>query len=440
MTSPRKASTTLRRVPVELPLPERDPAPAARDFGALAWQGSVRLAADRASGVTAARRQAHVRAGLFERALALGADHAAGPHRERPEAARRLLAHIDALAEAGTSPAALGALAGDAEIDRVGALWTITLLHGCLDAPDAEEAFLAFLDGLDPARFTSYRPVVEIAEALAIQPNPMLLAAARPWTSGLRAAIAIEATGPDEITADLAQRAYRTGDPLVIAAIERLFARAPSDVRPAGARASWMDIQVPALSFEVARARLLQRDLEPLFCVRVRDARAIAALGPHAMDVLAIAGDATDAALAAEVAGAHASSPMLLDAMGRAGYPSLFPRLLADLADDDLDDDAHAALAAALGPLVPRPRVPAWEAAIGTLGDHDGAPSRLRGGEPHAMSSVLAEMGRADLSAIDLLARADEVLVKTGRPSRVRWDVFGASLEGAVSELGRLAR
>lgn len=439
----RRASSTLTLVPASAPLFEREAPAADRAFEALDWQGEVRLAADRASGISAPRWQQHVRAGLLERALSLGADHREGPHASRPEVGRRLLAHIDALAEAGLSFAGLRAFSEEAELDNPGALWTLTLLFGCLDLGDADEAFMSWIASLDEALFFTYRGVVEIAEALALQPNPRIRAGAASWLGGpsaVLAAIALETMSFEQLSEDAVLRLDRRDDPLVHAAMERLLTRSPEAAqRPRSRRASWMELRAPALAYEVARARILARDLDPLLRLRQRDPRALVTLGPYAMDVLALAGDGSDGELAREIALGFATTPGLLDAMGRAGLPSLFPRLLAALEDDDVEDEAHAALGTALGPQLARPSRAAWERVIAALPGAE-VSTRLRGGEPHTLTTVLEEMRRAELSAPDLRARADELAVRSGKPFQVNWDALGASLAGALSELSRLAR
>ncbi|WP_437819577.1 hypothetical protein [Sorangium sp. So ce1078] len=442
--SVRRASTGLQRVVPAAPLAGRDPSPAERELAALDWQGEVRLDAERAAGLSAALWQQHVRTGLLERALALGADHRAGPHLARPEVARRLLAHIDALAEAGLTPAELAACAGEVDLEHPGAPWALAILFGCLAAAGVEDAFEAWLASLDGAAFATYGGVLEIADAIATQPSADLRERARRWATRLDqpvlAAISLEAAHPGELPAEALAALARARSPLVQAAVERYVARTPPDAaRPAPGRASWVDVEGPAFAYEVARARMLQRDLEPLDRVRRMDPRALAALGPYALDVLALAGDAGDRELARDLAAGIPSTPGSLDAMGRIGLPSLFPRLLAELGSDELDEEAHGALVTALGDRVAAPSAAAWEAAIAAL---PGAaePARLRGGERHSPRSVLAEMRRPDLSAGAVRARADELLARAGRPAQVAWDAFGATLEGALSDLARLAR
>ena len=439
----RKASSFLTMVPALPPLMERETPARDQAVAALDWQGEVRLAADRAGGTSAPRWQQHVRTGLLERALSLGADHWAGPHLERPEAGRRLLAHIDALGEAGLSYAGLQAFSEEAEIDNPGALWTLALLFGCLDLEGAPEAFESWVGSLDEALFVTYRGLLEIAEALAIQPNPQIRAGATRWLAGPSAvlvAVALETIAPEQLTEDARLRLDRWDNPIVDAAIERFAMRPPVDATRARLhRASWLDVTAPAFAYEIARARILARDLDPLLGVRQRDPRALRALGPYAMDVVALAGDGSDQDLARDLALGLPTTPGLLDAMGRAGLTSLFPRLLAALSDDDFEDEAHAALATALGPRVARPSRAAWEEVIAALPKPHGS-TRLRGGIPHTPASVLEEMRRPDLSAHDLRIRADELFVRRGEQISVEWGAVGVSLTGALSELARLVR
>jgi hypothetical protein len=437
------ASPALQMVPVSPALTEREPSAVGLEWGALEWQGEVLLAADRASGLSAPRWQQHVRTGLLERALSLGADHCERPHLGRPETGRRLLAHIDALAEAGLSPEELGAFAGEAELEHPGALWVVTVLFGCLSVSTAEEAFEAWVTSLDPALFLDYRAIHEIAEALTIQPNPRLLSLAQRWAAGpseILSAIAVETMSLDQLSDDALVRLTRADGPLVQAAVERLVARSPeNDARVTSRRGSWIDVTVPALAHEMARARILGRDLEPLTRLRQRDDRAIGALGPYSLDVLALAGAGGDEDLVRDLVLGVPTTASLLDTMGRVGLPALFPRLLSALESDDFDDDAHLGLVTALGPRVPRGSRPAWEQVIAGL-PKSAEVTRLRGGVPHTLTSVLEEMKRPDLSARGVRARADEVLVQTGKPARIAWGVFGVSLEAALSELARAAR
>jgi hypothetical protein len=439
----RKASSSLTLTPASAPLVERHAPFVEPAFDALDWQGSVRLDAERAAGISAPRWQQHVRTGLLERALSLGADHREGPHLDRPDVARRLLAHVDALAEAGLSFAALQAFAEEAELDNPGALWTLTLLFGCLDLGGADGAFTAWIASLDEALFLAYRGVVEVAEALILQPSGQIRADATRWVTGpspVLTAIALEMTSIEQLPGDALIRLGRRGEPLIRVAVERLHARSPeAPSRPRTTDASWAELGAPALAYEIVRARIVARDFDPLLRLRQRDPAAIGALGPYAMDVLALAGDGSDGDLARELALGFPTTPGLLDAMGRAGLPSLFPRLLAAADDDELDDEAHAALATALGQESGRPSRAAWETTIAALPKSD-VFARIRGGKPHSARAVLEEMRRPELSARDLEARADELFVRAGKQISPAWDTLGASLEGALSELSRLVR
>jgi hypothetical protein len=437
----RRASALLQSVKPVAPLLEREASAADPEWSALAWQGDVRLDPERAVGVSAPAWQHHVRTGLFERLLSLGRDHWDGSHGDRTEVGTRVLAHIDALAEAGMSLDGIAAFAEEAELEHPGEWWTIALLYGCIDVNGADEAFEAWIASLDPASFVTYRPVLEIARAVAVAPSAAIRDRVARWTTDGRevlAAISIEATPLDSISAEKLRVAARSEAPFVHAAAERLFARLPPDVpRPAWQRPSWIDVPVPALSFEVARARLLSRDVEPLALVRQLHARTREALGPYVLEVLALAGDGSDEALALDLARGFPSTDRLLDSMGRLGLPALLPRLMADLAGDDHEDAAHGALTTMLGPRVLRPSVAAWEGVLATL-EKPAQATRLRGGLAYTPSAVLEEMKRPEHSARDLEVRAHELFVRLGRVQAIDWDAFGVSLAGALSELSHL--
>jgi hypothetical protein len=438
----RKASQSLRRVPVTPALAEREGAEVASCEAGLPWPGAVQLVAERAVGISAARWQREVRSGLLERALAMGTEHRAGPHRARPEIALRLLAHVDALAEAGLSLAELHAFAAQVDLSRPGALWVVTLLTGCLDLPALEEAFEAWIGELDPALFDTYDGVVEVADALTVQPNPGLRQRAGRWASHrspVLAACALEAVAPEELSDESLRTLSALDNPIVFAAVDRFLVRTKERPRLKLPRASWVDLPIPALAFASARARLLARDTEPLLRLRAQDARALSALGPYAIDVLALVGSGADDDLVRSLLPSFPSTSGLLDALGRLGTRAVFPRLLAELGSDELDDVAHHSLLTALGPAVERPSAEAWTRVVSGL-PGVGGPQRLRGGSIHSARSIVGEMARPDLSAGDLQARADELSFVTGKLIPANWEAFGVSLDAVVADLARLVR
>src|SRR5262249_35127827 len=149
-------------------------------------------------------------------------------------------------------------------------------------------------------------------------------------SSGVLCAIALEMRSPDPLATDVFLRLTQMDSPLVQVALERFLARFP--VQPEyrlWTRPSWIDLTVPALAYESARIRILAQDLEPLVRLREGDAQAVGALGPYAVDVFALAGDGSDQDVVRELVRSFPTTPELLEAMGRVGLPSLFPRLLA---------------------------------------------------------------------------------------------------------------
>lgn len=443
MQSVRSAKTQLGVVMVNRPLAGRAAVP--QDAPALLdWNGTVRLDADRAVGSSAASWQANVRNGLFERALSIGRDHEQGPHRERPETSQRMLAHLDALGEAALTSSALTNLAEETETDRPGTLWTLALLFGTLDAPEMEDAFEAWLGALDPTTFLNFRNVVEVAEAVRTAPSPTLRGRVHSWLHGSQdvlAAIALEASPATALTSEVTNRLARWDAMLVQVAVERAIARSSIEVEwPRRPSASFY-LDVPALSFEVARARMLRGELDPLLALRQEQARAFEAFGPFALDILALGAEAFDQRLALLLVAGRPTNDRLLESMGRVGLASLLPRLLADLGHDDYGDDAHEALTTTLGEvgtsLRLRDRVAAWEERIAALGP-SALERRLRGGEPWSPGAVLNELKREALSAHDVRVRADEILVRVVKPFSADWSAFGAPVDPILSELVRL--
>ena len=455
----RRASRALVQVTANPALasgaPLKKASPPEPAHSALEWRGAARIAAERALGtpVVAARRS--VRTGLLERLIAIGSDHRDGPHAGRPEAANRLLAHVDGLAEVGFSFDDLVDFASTLELGSPGVLWTLVVLFGALDAPRAEEALEAWIGSLDEATLTRYAAVIEIADALRTQPNGLLRAAAARWMdrhSPVLRAVRVEMAAPGELGEPALGKAAADRAPLPFAAFERYLARTP-DIAYPGGRASWMDVDSCSLAYEVAAARVLRGDPEPLHRLRDREPRAIAALGSSAMDLLALAGEGADDGLAREIALRLPTTPELIDAMGRAGMPGLFSRLLAEVSGEDFDDEARAALTTALGPRAPEgaaAKVAAsWEAALVSLpgvvrvegGLFAALPaSRFRGGQAWSTGAVIAEMARPELSASDLRSRAAEIWLRSGRPPTVDWDAFGVSLAPAIPRVAALVR
>lgn len=439
MTPRRRSKALTMLIPRPMLLPSRDERPAAVEVEPPAFVGVVRLDPERAGGTPAAARQENVRRGLFERLMSLADDHFHGSHLDRPVVGERILAHLDALAEAGTSGPALESLLEEADGEDPAALWMVTLLLACLGGDAAPELVEAWVAALDPA--IGCGGVAAIAEAIAIQPDPDVTTIARGWLGGgqpLLTAVALELVRPDAVSSAVAATLARTGSPLLHAAVERLLARCQEDERRAVARVlsgptpSWLEIGDPDLAWEIARARLLCGDLEPLACLRMGDPRGLAALGTHALDVLVLGGADGDAAVARDLAAALPTEPRLLDAIGRWGHPTLLGRLLAAVAERDHQAEAHAALATALGERVEAPDVAAWERAVADAvgGAHA---CRLRGGQARGPSSIAVEMRRPPLAVGDLRRRADELELLTGRRRRVDWSTFGATLEDAIS-------
>jgi hypothetical protein len=441
--SVRKASTSLQSVVPNVPFVEKEMVALDSQRGTLDWQGKVRLVEDRAAGISAASWQQHLRKGLLERALVLGADHCDGPHVERPQTALRILAHIDALAEAGLSPAEIRSFADEAELDHPGALWMMTLLFGCLHMAGAVDEFETWCHSFDAATFATYDAIVEIADALRCQPNPQFPRRVLQWLdaeSETCCAIALELVSLHDVPESVLQRLARTNDSFIQVAMERLLARSPEAKSISFSRDwTWIDAKTPALAFHAARARIFLRDFDPLIRLRQRDAHVIEMLGPYALDILALTANGSDHELALDLSRPWPTSVHLLDVMGRVGLPSLFPRMLAELEGDDFDDEAATALTTALGHHPNAKSRQDWERLIIAL-PNPGESTRFRGGLPYSLAAIHEEMKRPELSAREVCIRADELFVNSGKRMFLEWEAFGSSLEPLLATLGTIVR
>jgi hypothetical protein len=344
------------------------------------------------------------------------------------------LAHLDALAEAGLTPSDVVTF-GEEQEPEPGLYWTLTLLLCCVDDGSAADALEDWILVHDATIAADYAVLCEIADALRIQPNPAVLRRVAAWESGsqpMLTALALESMPATKDDATLLRLAA-TQSPVLHLSIARTLARLPAP--SALVLMHWSEMPTPQLAWEMARAQVLIGNYELLQRLRARDAAALSTLGAHAMDVLALCGSADDAALALEVARAAPGTPHLCRAMGRVGLTSLLPRLLAELESEALVDEAHAALTTMLGSKVAKPSRAAWESAAATV-----APGqRYRGGEPYRVEAIVNEMRRADLSAADVQARADEIAVLHRERRDTFLEALGVSLESAISELGRKA-
>lgn len=439
----RRASRILGLVPCVAPLRARaGHVVRGAEPEVLDWQGPVRLDPERAAAGSAALWQAQVRRGLLERLRSLGADHVAGPLVSRAEVAERLLAHLDALGEAGCSAAELADFALEQDLADVGAPWVLGLLFGTLALSGLPEALESWVSGLDASALPTYDLVIELARALAMAPSPAVLALLRGWLTSpgpLCRAVALEARALHELSESELSDAARLDHPLVWAALERLPARGPADpARRAPRLARWTDLP-PALADQVARARVVCGDTEPLDRLRLREPEVLTALGPFALGLLALGGEGRDDALAAELAQGQPTTATLLEALGRLGLPCCFPRLLSSLDDEDLREDAHEALVMALGERAARPSAVDWEPVVRALPPSDAA-VRLRGGQPRSAAAVLAELRRPGLSALAVEARTAELFLLARRRLSLPWGALGPSLASALSELSTLVR
>jgi hypothetical protein len=181
-----------------------------------------------------------------------------------------------------------------------------------------------------------------------------------------------------------------------------------------------------------ARALLHWGDDAPLTAVRSRP-RFVETIGLDAAELLVLAGSGDDLPHLERVLRRAPPGRAHLSILGRFGHARAFAFLARCLEDDDLADDAAAALASIFGDLTPpgeRRSPRAWRAAVAAAKP---APEvRLRRGRPYRPAVVVDECRDLDLPSIEIAARLDELCLRSRLPVRVAIDAFLPALRTAL--------
>ncbi len=288
----------------------------------------------------------------------------------------------------------------------------VALALACLDGIDVLEAIFREIEALPPDQDGL---VIPLAEALLVAPHSNVPDLARDLLaspSPISRAVALEALARraplsvEEIRPHLAD-----AHPAVVGAAVRACAAIPP---PVGLPLLMPLVGRPQMgvAWPAARQLLVWGRPEPYF--EVRSGRA-AGLGPFALEVLVLAGGMEDLELFDQLAAKEPASPALVSAIARFGAPTAWALLCHHLGDDELSDAAARALATVFGDRVPLKEVKkpaAWRAAI-AKGRFDGK-VRTRRGEPWRPRTVVAEMRRGDFPRVEMRARIDELMARTG--------------------------
>ncbi|EYF05998.1 hypothetical protein [Chondromyces apiculatus] len=362
------------------------------------------------------------------------------PLAERPEIEARLLAQLDAIAEAGARP---GALALQAEEDGEDDPWMVAagaLALAACEGPAFADELLDLLAAHEGGEDT----LATVAEALVIAPHRAPVAVfsrltghASPFAraAGVEAASRLGLLAPEVLS-----RALGDTEPRVLAAALRALARGPRDDAAIPRARALLRASDPAPAWEAAR--LLSLWGLPDAYDDVRQGGPLArAFGPRALEILVLRGSPADLAAAQAIVRRAPPTEDLLDAVARLGSPGSWAWLVHHLDDPELDDAAAAALVTLFGPAVPEDdllKASAWRDALPRLGVDLGG--RYRSGQPWSLHAVAAECASEDLSAAAVVLRLDEFTAHTGRPHTVELAAFGAEPRAALAALTAAVR
>ncbi|AKT40736.1 hypothetical protein [Chondromyces crocatus] len=354
---------------------------------------------------------------------------------ERPEIDARLLAQLDAIAEASARP---GGIALQAEEDGEDDPWMLAAgalaLAACEGPTFAEEliALLASQEGgedvlapvADALVIAPYREPADVFSRLTVHASPFARAI------GVEVASRLGLLVPVALS-----RALDDTEPQVLAAALRALARGPRDDTAIPRARALLRASEPALVWEAARLLSLW-GLSDVY-EDIRQGGGLArALGPRALDILVLRGSPADLAAAQAIVRRAPPDEDLLDAVARLGSPGSWAWLLHYLDDPELDEAAAAALVTLFGPAVPeddRLDAARWRDALPRLGLDVGG--RYRGGQLWSLRAVASECASEGLSAAAIALRLDELGAHMGVPVVVNLAAFGAGPRAALAAL-----
>lgn len=405
----------------------------------------VRIDEAKAAAVPEEAFLAAVVEGALERMAMLARQRSERPFGERPRIEARLLAQIDAIAEAGATAEEIGAFAEVEGPKESWMTWAATFALGSL-AGDASMRVLEELiegEALDGAT-----QAVAIAEALCVAPHPGLPVLGRRLLaspSPLSCVVGLELLSRRGLLeSDSASGAALHLNPLVAAAAIRAMARqertaaAITQITP-GLRRPEREV-----AWEAARALTRWGDREAYLDVREGGALA-SVLGSSALEILVMAGSLDDLEALAAIARRVPATAEVLDAIARFGHPGSGAYLVHWLSEDGLARAASQSLETLFGPLVEaadQARPAAWREALGRREPTTGV--RYRGGQPWSVEIVCAEIKSGWLPRHQIERRLDALHARTGVAARVDLALWGpeatASLTGAADATRRGAR
>jgi hypothetical protein len=284
-----------------------------------------------------------------------------------------------------------------------------------------------------------------IAEALRLSDHPDTGSLAKQWLGSARPiekALGISliawqgALDPEGVRA-----AFESSSPVVQRAAIRACERMPHAARQdatAGLKALLRGA-VPEVAWPAARLLALWGDAEVV--LGIEEGRLLERTGPRAAELLVLVGGPDDGTRIEAITSRHARVPGILSAAGRFGDVRIGPLLVQCLADEELAEEASAALATLFGPAVEERRAldaGAWRKAIAGMKLAPG--TRYRHGKPWSPAVVAAECAAEGFGRVELERRVDELRARMGRPDFVDVTGWWAEAEASVATLFEAAR
>jgi hypothetical protein len=356
---------------------------------------------------------------------------------ERAAEEERILALLDAVVVCPRFPHAMVAWWREAVASPdPWKIWAPAFVIACTDGNDAGPALASLVATLADDEVEAVGLAAEAAAAGAVsdlhEVANELARDARPHAR----ALGVELLGRlDAASAEHVLAALDPTSPLAIRwAGARAAARLPEDRRVDELLLSALHSEDDARALWEAARALAWRGLPAAYnAMRFDDALA-RRLGPRALLVLALFGEAGDAPIAQRIVARCGASSPVLHGLARYGHPGAAKVLLSALGDEDASDDAASALEWIFGP-GPGPRerhIPErWRAHIAASGADERV--RLRFGKPYHPNGVAAALREARVSREDIDFLLDEAAVRTGIAARAKTAAFVSMADPAMA-------
>jgi hypothetical protein len=297
--------------------------------------------------------------------------------------------------------------------------WAAAFMLGSFGTEDALSAALhsiELLPGDDEERWrTAAEALALIAPSHAVSLGRDLVSSSRPIA---RAAGLDLLSRKQALPVEALERHLAGSRPPVSIAAIRAAERASEVGALAPLLSTCLRSSCAAVAWEAARV-LTRAGLPEPYLELQASGRLASVLGARGIEILIMAGDASDIGAFEALLSGTQMSPALLSAVARFGNVTAWSFLLHYLADAELAGAAVLALQTLFGQLVPERDARsfrAWKDAIIEAGFDPAI--RYRGGKPWQPAAVLSECMSGRLPRDEVEKRIDELAARTGAQSR----------------------